>query len=40
MGALGQIRGHGDQIMDFRHTDRFMKDCIELSGKVREFYPY
>ncbi len=40
MGALQQIRGHGDQIMDFRHTDRFMKDCIELGGKVREFYPY
>lgn len=38
--SLQQIRNHGDQIMDFRHTDMFMKQCQELNGIIDEYYPY
>ena len=38
--SLQQIRNHGDQIMDFRHTDMFMKQCQEMNGLIDEYYPY
>lgn len=39
-GALHDIRNHGDQIMDFGHTDMFLSQCNELRGKVQQYYPY
>ena len=40
MRALGKIRNHGDQIMDYQHTDLFLHQCGELRGHIQQYYPY
>ena len=40
LGRLHDIRNHGDQIMDYSHTDLFMRQCNEIRGHVQQYYPF
>lgn len=38
--ALERVRTHGDQVMDFRHTDMFIGGYESLQGNLRKFENY
>jgi hypothetical protein len=40
INTLQSVRAHGDQIMDFRHLDMFLREYQDLQMSLRKFENY